>query len=98
MIPLLISDLLKSLGLGGAIVTTVSVLIAAYHGKGILDFFSRIGTWVRIAGAIGVLLALATVGVIPGVDVQIQFGELVSAVGPTLDWVWEFVQGWIPFL
>ncbi len=93
---LLIGDLLGQLGLGGSIVAAVSVLITAYHGKGILDFFSRIGTWVRIGGAIGVIIALGTVGVIPGVEIDIHIGELFSAVGPAIQWIVERLWGVLP--
>lgn len=93
---LLIADLLSQLGLGGTIVAAASVLVAAYHGKGVLDFFSKIGVWVRIGGAIAVLIALAAVGVIPGVEIDIHIGELFSAVGPAISWVVERVLEVLP--
>ncbi|WP_311171811.1 hypothetical protein [Halobellus ordinarius] len=73
--------LLETLGVGGSIATAVSAAIALYHGRSVLAFAARLGTWLRIAGLVGFVLFLALLGLIPGVDLAVQFGVLADLVG-----------------
>lgn len=75
-----VGELLSLLGVKGSIATVVSAGIALYHGRSLLTFAARIGTWLRVAGVLGFILILATTGLIPGVDLSIQFGVIVDAL------------------
>lgn len=82
-----IAELLSFLGVGGSIITVVTAAFALYHGRSILLLAARVGTWLRIAGVIAFLLVLAASGLIPCVDLSIQFGTLADAIGS----LWELV-------
>jgi len=76
-----LAEILEMLGVGGSIVTAISAGIALYHGRSLLAFAARIGTWLRIAGLLSFLLVLAWAGLIPGVDLTIQLATLSDALG-----------------
>lgn len=76
-----LAEILSMLGVGGSIVTAISAGIALYHGRSLLAFAARIGTWLRIAGLLAFVLVLAWTGLIPGVDLSIQLATLSDALG-----------------
>lgn len=92
--PLLgISGILASLGIGGSAVAAVSILLTAWKGKHLLDILSRVGVWVRIGGAVLVGVLVATTGIIPGVELALDFAALGQFVGG----IWSAIQGVLPF-
>jgi hypothetical protein len=80
-----LAQLLSMLGVGGSIVTVVTAAFALYHGRSVLTLAARVGTWLRIAGLLAFVLVLAASGLIPGIDLSIQFGELADAIGGLVD-------------
>jgi hypothetical protein len=76
-----IAALLETLGVGGSIVTVISAAIALYHGRSLLTWAARIGTWLRIGGLVAFLLVIAAAGLIPGVELAINFGTLADVLG-----------------
>ncbi|EMA57665.1 hypothetical protein C468_16782 [Halorubrum kocurii JCM 14978] len=73
--------MLSMVGVGGSIGTAISADVALYHGRSLLAFAARIGTWLRIAGLLSFLLVLAWTGLIPGADLTIQLGTLSDEMG-----------------
>jgi hypothetical protein len=76
-----LAQLLSLLGVGGSIATVATAAVALYHGRSILNVLTRIGTWLRIGGLVAFLLLIATAGLIPGVELAINFGTLADALG-----------------
>jgi len=94
LLPLLgIGSLLESLGIGGSLITAGSILLTAWKGKHILDIISRVGVWVRIGGAVLVGVLVATTGIIPGIELAIDFGALAEFGGD----LWSTAKGVVPF-
>lgn len=94
LLPLLgLGSLLASLGIGGSLLTAASILFTAWKGKHILDVLSRVGVWVRIGGAVLVGVLVATTGIIPGVELSIDFATVGQFAGD----IWSAVKGVLPF-
>jgi hypothetical protein len=75
-----IAQLFSLLGVGGSIATVATAAVALYHGRSILLVAARVGTWLRIGGLLAFLLVVGASGLIPGVDISIQFTTLMDIV------------------
>jgi len=63
------------------IVTVATAAGALHHGRTLLGVAARVGAWLRTAGVVGFVLALA--GVIPNVTLSVRLDTLGSVVtGP----------------
>jgi hypothetical protein len=92
---MIIEEILALLGVPGSIVLVLSVLFAIYHGKNILDFFSRMTIWFRIGAVVAILSVLAIAGFIPGVDLTVHAHTLIDALVGVGEALWSLVRGFI---
>lgn len=88
-----IDTLLGALGVSGGVVSAVMILFTAWKGKHILDVLSHVAVWVRVGGAILVLVAIASTGLVPGIDLSVDVGAVAGWAGDILDLVGDVVSG-----
>lgn len=93
----MIAELLHFLGIPGAIVSAVVIVVSAYHIKSILDVFTRIGLWMRVGGAAVILVFLLAIFV-PGFKVSVDVRTMISAGGELVGKIpWratlDFIEG-----
>ncbi|WP_435099630.1 hypothetical protein [Halarchaeum sp. P4] len=87
----MLTDLLHWLGVSGSIVLVGSVALTVYHGRHLFRLGALLGTWLRFSGLLAILAAVAYSGLVPGIDLDVDFGTLGSLAGTA----WHIARPWL---
>ena len=83
------AEVLEAAGAPQSWVIVAIAVLAFYHFRSGIGFLSRIGTVAQIVAGVGVILAMAAAGLIPGVTLKVVIDPFLAM----LDGMVRFVGG-----
>lgn len=78
MIPVVIGDVLRALGVPTSVTLLVVALVVLYHGQSIMTALGQLGFALKVTGVLSIGLVAAAVGFIPGVTLDVAIGTLTG--------------------
>jgi hypothetical protein len=80
---MVLADLLSGLGVPGTLVSAAVVPFALSHFRSGFKFLSQVATWIYAMAVAFALVAIASTGLIPGIDLNpiVEVGRFVGWLG-----------------